>query len=222
MLVPAGPDVPMQMPDVAGDPRPAVGGVRAALLVADGEVADRSNCAARRRAAGSPRPGSRRRPRRPRPPARGRRLPSGSCGAPRCLLRSSWWSQALTADPVLRELLDEREQAGVVVARRAPWPGSARSICCTRPVTGSGDAVARRPSSSAMPRSLWCRSMRKPGVKSCSRKFRRLSSMTLLAASPPPSTSRIFSGSHARLRAEHERLADGRDADRRRRPGCRP
>src|SRR5829696_2179637 len=50
------------------------------------------------------------------------------------------------------------------------------------------------PAASAIPRSLWCNSTRKPGSKECSSIFSRLASMTLLPASPPPSTSKIFSG----------------------------
>src|SRR5919112_790897 len=50
------------------------------------------------------------------------------------------------------------------------------------------------PAASAIPRSLWCNSTRKPGSKECSSIFSRLTSMTLFPASPPPSTSRIFSG----------------------------
>ena len=46
-----------------------------------------------------------------------------------------------------------------------------------------------------MPRSLWCSSTRKPGVKSCSRKLRPRTSMTLFAARPPDSTSMIVAGS---------------------------
>src|SRR3954463_3572013 len=66
--------------------------------------------------------------------------------------------------------------------------------------------------------------MRKPGVKSCSRKLRPRTSMTLLAASPPDRTSMIVAGStpafehlpraRAGLRAEHEPLGDGLDRQR--------
>ena len=91
--------------------------------------------------------------------------------------------------------------------------GQASKSWPTRAVTGRGTpfalAVAR-----AMPRSLRCRSMRKPGAKLCSIIVAPLISITRLAASPPESTWTIFSGSTPALRAEHERLADRRVVDR--------
>src|SRR3954452_19790012 len=79
---------------------------------------------------------------------------------------------------------------------RSPRPLLRRawSIWSTAAVLGNATPYSRAVAS-AMPRSLWCRSMRNPGVKSCSRKLRPRTSMTLLAARPPLSTSMIVAGS---------------------------
>ena len=126
MLVPAGPEVPMHDADLAGGAGPAVGHVRAALLVADGQVLDAAAAAAPRTAGGSPRPGCRRRCRRPRTPGRRRPPPcTGSCGMSACPLRR--FSITL-------------QQRGVVEGRRAPGHVAAATSWATRPVSGSDDA----------------------------------------------------------------------------------
>src|SRR6185436_18652999 len=94
-----------------------------------------------------------------------------------CRARSSMWVRSA-----------EWSQSPRPFARRA-W-----SIWSTAAVFGSATPYSRAVSS-AIPRSLWCRSIRKPGVKSCSRKLRPRTSITLFAARPPESTSTIVAGS---------------------------
>src|SRR3712207_3397485 len=68
-----------------------------------------------------------------------------------------------------------------------------RSIWSTMAVTGSTTPYSL-PAASAIPRSLWCSSDRKPGSNLWERNFSLLTSMTLLPARPAERTSRIFSG----------------------------
>ena len=112
------------------------------------------------------------------------------------------------------ELLDHAQQRGVILAAMAR---SARRLCehlVDQPRSPAARPRRPWPARSAIPRSLWCRSTRKPGVKSCSRKLRRRTSITLLAARPPTARRDHHLGINAGLGAQHERLTDRLDHER--------
>ena len=105
--------------------------------------------------------------------------------------------------------------------RRRRWPRAEPISWATTAPSGM-TTPASRAAAVTMPRSLWCRSIRKPGSKSRSSMLPPFWSSTLLPARPPPSTLSAACGVHAVGLDERRRPRRAARCCRRRSAGWRP